>query len=74
VNLAATEWYDEQGLTWLETAQKIKLLRVTDARDPYPLSFDEQTRLFRELLRIPAKPATHSGRWRASIPIMPGRM
>ena len=49
VNLAASEWYDEQGLTWLEAAPKIKLLPVTDSRDPYPLNFDEQARLFREL-------------------------
>jgi integrase len=28
---------------------KIKLLPVTDARKPYPLSWEEQTRLFREL-------------------------
>jgi integrase len=49
LNLAASEWFDERGLTWLETAPKIKLLQVTDARDPYPLNFDEQTRLFREL-------------------------
>ena len=49
LNLAASEWFDERGLTWLETASKIKLLPVTDARDPYPLNFEEQTRLFREL-------------------------
>ena len=49
VNLAASEWFDERGLTWLETAPKIKLLRVTDARNPYPINFDEQTRLLREL-------------------------
>lgn len=49
LNLAASEWFDEQGLAWLETAPKIKLLQVTDGRDPYPLNFDEQTRMFREL-------------------------
>jgi integrase len=49
VNLAASEWIDAQGLTWLEAAPKIKLLRITDGRDPYPINFDEQTRLFREL-------------------------
>ncbi len=39
-----------RGLTWLETAPKIKLLQVTDDYAyPYPLNFDEQTRLFREL-------------------------
>jgi integrase len=49
LNLAAGEWMDEQGLTWLHAAPKIKLLPVTSKRQPYPLSWDEQTRLFREL-------------------------
>jgi hypothetical protein len=30
LNLAASEWIDEQGLTWLETAPKIKLLPVVE--------------------------------------------
>jgi hypothetical protein len=38
LNLAACEWRDEQGLPWLEYAPKIKLLKVTDGRPPYPLS------------------------------------
>lgn len=49
LNLAAGEWLDEYGLTWLETAPKIKLLRETDARKPYPLSWEEQAQLFQEL-------------------------
>ena len=49
VNLAASEWFDEEGLSWLEAAPKIKLLQVTDSRSPYPINFDEQARLFREL-------------------------
>jgi integrase len=49
LNLAASEWMDEYHLTWLSSAPKIKLLRVDDARPPYPLSWEEQTRLFREL-------------------------
>lgn len=49
VNLAASEWRDEQGLTWLEHAAKIKLLPVKDKRPPYPLSREEQTALFQEL-------------------------
>jgi integrase len=49
LNVAATEWLDEFGLTWLHSAPKIKLLPVTDAREPYPLSWDEQDRLFQEL-------------------------
>ena len=49
LRLAAHEWRDEQGLTWLEAAPKIKLFRVTDARRPYPLSVDEERLLFRQL-------------------------
>src|SRR6185437_8875444 len=49
VNLAATEWRDEEGLTWFEQAAKIKLLKVTDRRPPYPLSPEEQAVLFQEL-------------------------
>jgi hypothetical protein len=35
---------DESGLTWLERPPKIKLVPVTDARKPYPLSWEEQAR------------------------------
>jgi integrase len=36
-------------MTWFETAPKIKLFAITDARAPYPLSAEEQARLFQEL-------------------------
>ena len=49
LNLAAGEWMDEQGLTWLQAAPKIKLLAHHDKRQPYPLSWEEQSRLFAEL-------------------------
>jgi len=49
LNIAASEWLDDTGLSWLLHPPKIKLLKVTDARKPYPLSWDEQTRLFKEL-------------------------
>lgn len=49
LNLAASEWMDENGLTWLTAAPKIKLLKESDRQKPYPLSWDEQDRLFREL-------------------------
>ena len=49
LNLAASEWLDEHNLTWLASVPKIKLLKVTDALEPYPLAWDEQTRLFKEL-------------------------
>ena len=49
LNLCATEWMDECGLTWLQTAPKIKLFAIKDARAPYPLSEEEQALLFQRL-------------------------
>lgn len=49
LNLAASEWMDEHGLTWLKHAPKIKLLPEQDLRKPYPLSWEEQDKLFKEL-------------------------
>lgn len=49
LNLAANEWMDERGLTWLERAPKIRLFPVTDARSPFPLSWEEQALLLKEL-------------------------
>jgi len=40
---------DEHGMTWLSSAPKIKLFREDDKRPPYPLSWDEQLRLFSTL-------------------------
>ena len=49
LNLAASEWVDDHGLTWLAAAPKIKLLPDNGKRQPYPLSWAEQSRLFQEL-------------------------
>jgi integrase len=49
LNLAAGEWIDEQGVTWLAAPPKIKLMATPSRRQPYPLSWDEQARLFAEL-------------------------
>lgn len=49
LNLAAQEWIDDNGLTWIPSAPKIKMLALHDARQPYPLSWDEQDKLFKEL-------------------------
>lgn len=51
LNLAATEWIDEHGLTWVGHAPKIRLLPLNDQRQPYPLSWTEQDLLFKELPR-----------------------
>lgn len=48
---------DDQGLTWLEHAPKIKLLREDDKNEPYPLSWEEQLRLFNQLPSYLAKMA-----------------
>ena len=58
LKLAATEWIDEHGLTWLMSAPTIKLLPDNNARQPYPLSWSEQTALFRELPDYLAQMAT----------------
>lgn len=57
LNLAAGEWMDEHGMTWLASAPKIKLLGDGDKRSPYPLSWDEQLKLFRSLPQYLAKMA-----------------
>ena len=57
LNLAAGEWFDEHGMTWLMTAPKIKLLPEKDRRAPYPLNWEEQLRLFNELPEHLAKMA-----------------
>jgi integrase len=49
LKLAEDEWMDENGITWLERAPKIKLLTVRDARRAYPLSREEQAVFFQEL-------------------------
>lgn len=49
LNLAATEWTDEYGMSWLQLAPKIRLLPDTNKRLPHPLTWDEQERLFRAL-------------------------
>ena len=49
LTLAARLWRDESGLTWLETAPLLQFLDCDDACKPYPLSWDEQSRLFARL-------------------------
>ena len=49
LNLAALEWMDENGLTWLLNAPRIKLLPDTDRKPPYPLNWEEQSKLFQVL-------------------------
>ncbi len=57
LNLAAGEWMDGNGRTWLASAPKIKLLSEDDKKEPYPLTWEEQIRLFNELPPYLAKMA-----------------
>ena len=57
-NLASSEWLDEHGLTWLKAAPKIRLLPDTNKRQPYPLNWDEQVRLFQKLPKHPVRDRT----------------
>jgi integrase len=88
LNLASSEWMDEHGLTWLPHTPKIKLLPEHDLRKPYPLSWEEQQKLFKELpenLRNMALFAVNTGcrdqevcrlrwAWEAKIPEAPHLM
>lgn len=50
LNLASGEWIDENGLTWLENAPRIKLMPPDkNKRKPMPLSWKEQRKLFSTL-------------------------
>jgi integrase len=46
LKLASQEWMDESNLTWLSGAPKIKLLPLDDQREPHPIAWEEQDRLF----------------------------
>ena len=50
LNLCATTWRDEAGLTWLEQAPRITLLPLTGhQREPRPIGWQEQDRLLPRL-------------------------
>lgn len=49
LNLASRKWRDEYGLTWLGTPPLLSMQSTHDSRKPYPLSWDEQSELFREM-------------------------
>lgn len=48
LNLAARVWRHDNGMSWLDAPPLIEMERGP-ARKPYPLSWEEQDRLFREL-------------------------
>lgn len=53
LNLAARVWRHDNGLAWLETSPLLEMVPDDDARKPYPLTWDEQTKLFKELEAVP---------------------
>ena len=65
LNLCARKWRDEERKPWLDTIPMItKLEEKRSARQPYPLSWDEQSMLFAELpehLRIMALYKVNTG-------------
>ncbi len=64
LNLAGGEWIDDNGLTWLASTPKIKLLPEYDNREPEPLSWEEEARLMQHLpkhLKMMALYALHTG-------------
>ncbi len=48
LNLAARVWRHDNGMSWLDSPPLIEM-EQGPARKPYPLSWEEQDRLFREL-------------------------
>jgi integrase len=48
LNLAARVWRHDNGMSWLDTSPLIEM-EQGPKRKPYPLSWEEQDRLFREL-------------------------
>ncbi|MAZ40471.1 MAG: integrase [Marinobacter sp.] len=64
LRLCAELWRDEYGMTWLETAPMIPDVDWKDKRDPAPVTWAEQGRLFQELpehLKDMAEFAVHTG-------------
>ena len=49
LRLAAFEWCDYGGLTWLASPPKITLLSNSNPRQPYPMTLAEQARLLSKL-------------------------
>lgn len=49
LNKAAYEWRDENNLTWLDKAPRIRLLATTDARAPEPINWNQQAALLKSL-------------------------
>lgn len=49
LNVCARKWRDEDRKPWLRTVPMIEMLSEKSRRQPYPLSWDEQAILFKEL-------------------------
>ena len=82
LNLAATSWRDENGLTWIQSAPAITMLPLVGfQREPRPITWSEQRALFDRLPRHLERMATFmantgvrddvvcSLRWQWEIPV-----
>jgi integrase len=49
LNKAARVWRDDEGRPWLSTAPLIEMLAETGARPAYPITWEQQHALFKEL-------------------------
>ncbi len=49
LNLCARKWRDDHKRPWLDSVPMIEMLSEKKCRQPYPLSWDEQAVLFKEL-------------------------
>lgn len=64
LRLCAELWRDEYGMTWLETAPMLPDVDWKDSRDPAPITWTEQNRLFQEFpehLKDLAEFSVHTG-------------
>jgi len=81
LNRAARAWRDEDGMPWLRMAPPLIMMEKENPNPPYPLSWDEQDVLFKELpvhLQIMALFDVNTGlrdenvvglRWEWEIPV-----
>ena len=60
LNLAARKWREEEGAPWLASAPPLLSMPKGAVRKPYPLSWEEQTRLFARLPQHLARMALFS--------------
>jgi hypothetical protein len=66
LNLAASDWRDENNLTWLALAPKIKLLKVTDARRALPAVLERASKAVSGAAHAPRQHGALEGKYGVS--------